>query len=76
MDRLFACVERQGVDRSGFYITLSESLAAAVSYDPVNTPGQCVLPWAGGSRRQSGRQYRSYREQLIFTTTGSGDFGR
>lgn len=47
----------------GFSLTIFQSLAFAAGYDPITGPGsscsaesssgQCVLPWAGGTKRVS-----------------------
>lgn len=76
-------------------MTLFQSLATAAGYDPVKGPGssclapdasgQCVLPWAGGTKAvasvvliANGVSFAAMA--LIFTTIGSaadyGSFGR
>jgi hypothetical protein len=49
--------------RAGYSMTLFQALATAAGYDPVrgpgsscldaNTSGQCVVPWAGGTKSVS-----------------------
>ncbi|KAF8204562.1 MFS general substrate transporter [Pholiota molesta] len=84
-----------GVGPLGFSMTLFQSLAFAAGFDPVKGPGsscsaadasgQCVLPWAGGTKAVSsvvlianGLSFAVMT--LIFTTIGSaadyGTFGR
>ncbi|KAF8958500.1 MFS general substrate transporter [Flammula alnicola] len=84
-----------GVGPLGFSMTLFQSLAFAAGFDPVKGPGsscsaadasgQCVLPWAGGTKAVSsvvlianGISFAVMT--LIFTTIGSaadyGTFGR
>ncbi|KAF9780334.1 MFS general substrate transporter [Thelephora terrestris] len=84
-----------GAGPQGFSLTLFQSLAFAAGYDPVAGPGsscsaesssgQCVLPWAGGTKSvssvvlvASGISFAIMT--LIFTTVGSaadyGTFGR
>ncbi|KAF7432651.1 hypothetical protein PC9H_004593 [Pleurotus ostreatus] len=84
-----------GVGPNGFSMTLFQSLAFAAGFDPVRGPGfacdaegasgQCVLPWAGGTKAVSsvvlvanGVSFAVMT--LIFTTIGSaadyGTFGR
>ncbi|KXN81849.1 Autophagy-related protein 22-1 [Leucoagaricus sp. SymC.cos] len=84
-----------GVGPLGFSMTLFQSLATAAGYDPVKGPGssclasdasgQCVLPWAGGTKAvasivliANGVSFAIMT--LIFTTIGSaadyGTFGK
>ncbi|KAF5333244.1 hypothetical protein D9611_002776 [Ephemerocybe angulata] len=84
-----------GVGPLGFSMTLFQSLANEAGYDPVRGPGfscqadgasgQCVVPWAGGTKAVSsvvlianGLSFAVMT--LIFTTIGSaadyGTFGR
>ncbi|TFK43968.1 autophagy-related protein 22-like protein [Crucibulum laeve] len=84
-----------GVGPNGFSMTLFQSLANAAGFDPVKGPGsscsaedasgQCVVPWAGGTKAVSsvvlianGVSFAVMT--LIFTTIGSaadyGTFGR
>ncbi|KAJ3570467.1 hypothetical protein NP233_g4387 [Leucocoprinus birnbaumii] len=84
-----------GVGPLGFSMTLFQSLATSAGYDPVKGPGssclapdasgQCVLPWAGGTKAvasivliANGVSFAVMT--LIFTTIGSaadyGTFGR
>ncbi|KAL1944115.1 hypothetical protein VTO73DRAFT_3300 [Trametes versicolor] len=84
-----------GVGPNGYSMTLFQSLATAAGFDPVKGPGsscsaadasgQCVLPWAGGTKAVSsvvlvanGVSFAVMT--LIFTTIGSaadyGGFGR
>ncbi|KAK7696120.1 hypothetical protein QCA50_000763 [Cerrena zonata] len=84
-----------GVGPNGYSMTLFQSLATAAGYDPIRGPGssctadnasgQCVLPWAGGTKAVSsivlvanGVSFAVMT--LIFTTIGSaadyGTFGR
>ncbi|KAG6902218.1 hypothetical protein C0995_003050 [Termitomyces sp. Mi166 len=84
-----------GVGPMNYAMTLFQSLAFAAGYDPVKGPGsscntdnasgQCVLPWAGGTKTVSsvvlvanGVSFAVMT--LIFTTIGSaadyGTFGR
>lgn len=84
-----------GAGPLNFSLTLFQSLAFAAGYDPVAGPGspcsaetssgQCVLPWAGGTKSvssvvlvASGISFAIMT--LIFTTVGSaadyGTFGR
>ncbi|KJA29632.1 hypothetical protein HYPSUDRAFT_125838 [Hypholoma sublateritium FD-334 SS-4] len=84
-----------GVGPLGFSMTLFQSLAFAAGFDPVKGPGsscsaadasgQCVLPWAGGTKSVSSIVLISNGVSfavmtLIFTTIGSaadyGTFGR
>ena len=83
--------ELQGVGPNGYSMTLFQSLANAAGYDPVAGPGssctaddssgQCVLPWAGGTKAVSsvvlvanGVSFAVMT--LIFTTIGSAaDYG-
>ena len=60
-----AFIERDVIHhlQQGFSLTLFQSLAFAAGYDPVAGPGsscstesssgQCVLPWAGGTKNVS-----------------------
>ena len=53
----------KGVGPNGYSLTLFQMLANAAGYDPVRGPGsscsasnasgQCVVPWAGGTRAVS-----------------------
>ncbi len=53
----------QGVGPLGYSMTLFQSLATAAGYDPTQGPGssctaphasgQCVVPWAGGTKAVS-----------------------
>ncbi|RDB19866.1 Autophagy-related protein 22-1 [Hypsizygus marmoreus] len=80
---------------NGFSMTLFQSLATAAGFDPVNGPGssctaegasgQCVLPWAGGTKAVSSIVLIANGVSFavmttIFTTIGSaadyGTFGR
>ena len=55
--------QMKGVGPNGYTMTLFQSLANAAGYDPVSGPGsscnasnasgQCVLPWAGGTKAVS-----------------------
>ncbi|ESK94094.1 autophagy-related protein atg22b2 [Moniliophthora roreri MCA 2997] len=84
-----------GVGPNGFSMTLFQSLANAAGFDPIRGPGssctgegssgQCVVPWAGGTKAVSsvvlianGVSFAIMT--LIFTTIGSaadyGTFGR
>ncbi|KAF8914395.1 autophagy-related protein 22-like protein [Gymnopilus junonius] len=84
-----------GVGPLGFSMTLFQSLAFGAGYDPVKGPGsscnatdssgQCVLPWAGGTKSVSSIVLISNGISFaimtaIFTTIGSaadyGTFGR
>ncbi|PPQ70377.1 hypothetical protein CVT26_013842 [Gymnopilus dilepis] len=84
-----------GVGPLGFSMTLFQSLAFAAGYDPAKGPGsscnatdssgQCVLPWAGGTKSVSSIVLISNGISFaimtaIFTTIGSaadyGNFGR
>lgn len=79
----------------GYSMTLFQSLATAAGYDPVKGPGssclandasgQCVLPWAGGTKAVSSIVLVANGVSFavmtaIFTTIGSaadyGSFGR
>ncbi|KAJ7639302.1 autophagy-related protein 22-like protein [Roridomyces roridus] len=84
-----------GVGPNGYSMTLFQSLATAAGYDPIagvgsscsapDASGQCVLPWAGGTRSvtsvvlvANGISFAVMT--LVFTTIGSaadyGNFGR
>ncbi|KAF7355720.1 Autophagy-related protein [Mycena sanguinolenta] len=84
-----------GVGPNGYSMTLFQSLAFAAGYDPVagvgsscttaGSSGQCVLPWAGGTKSvtsvvlvANGVSFAIMT--MIFTTIGSaadyGNFGR
>ncbi|EKM59858.1 uncharacterized protein PHACADRAFT_206077 [Phanerochaete carnosa HHB-10118-sp] len=81
-----------GVGPLGFSMTLFQSLATSAGYDPVKGPGssctasgasgQCVLPWAGGTKSvnsivlvATGVSFAVMA--LMFTTIGSAaDYGR
>ncbi|KAL1702447.1 autophagy-related protein 22-like protein, partial [Schizophyllum commune] len=84
-----------GVGPNGYSMTLFQSLAYSAGYDPVKGPGsscnaddasgQCVVPWAGGTKSVSSAVLVANGVSfavmtLIFTTIGSaadyGTFGR
>lgn len=60
---VFLTCVRKGVGPLGFSMTLFQSLAFSAGYDPSQGPGsscnadgasgQCVLPWAGGTKTVS-----------------------
>ncbi|KAJ7581388.1 autophagy-related protein 22-like protein [Mycena floridula] len=84
-----------GVGPNGYSMTLFQSLATQAGFDPIKGPGsscsaadasgQCVVPWAGGTKSVSSVVLVSNGVSftimtLIFTTIGSaadyGTFGR
>ncbi|KAG5641511.1 hypothetical protein DXG03_004840 [Asterophora parasitica] len=93
--REYANLRVVGVGPNGFSLTLFQSLATAAGFDPVRgrgssctgegSSGQCVVPWAGGTKAVSSVVLVANGVSFavmtaIFTTIGSaadyGNFGR